>query len=165
MKERERCSPSRETCRNTVVWAFFCIDSPRKEPFPEMLLKSSSGCWCFTFQPTVVSVVAFLRYNSWSGRFCLASSVCRCATLTPVVIATEDFQSQDGGLPWICWNKLFVLCSLPKCFNPPSPSPPPLVGHPRHLLALPSLNQKNRSRRASVWPAMSHIWRRFIILL
>lgn len=128
-----------------MVLEFSILTPPGKSHF----LRSTRNC------PADVDVLLssqlllmlwhFLRYNSWSVKLHLALSVRQCATLSPVVIVTVDFWSQHGWLSWIYSNKLFVLCSLPKCCT--SLLFPP-VGHPSHLLALPSLNQNSRSRRA-----------------
>lgn len=111
----------------------FYIDSPRKEPFPEIHEKPSSGCWCFASQPTVVNVVAFLRSNSWSVK-CLSAlsvrpSVCLCTTLYPLWVLGVGMAGSRGVIRTNCLCRAASQSAL-------TPLSVPVLGRHSHLLAL-----------------------------
>lgn len=125
-------------------WGFgtFCINSPRKEPFPEIHYKLTSGCWCLAFQPSVVNVVAFLRPNYGAVEFCLAFLVDQCVTFS---LPLDFLGFQHGSLVSIRTN---CLCSAASR-DSVHPLLFPLVGHGSHLLALLSSHWNGLSCRAS----------------
>lgn len=101
--------------------------------------------------------------HSWSARFSLALwCLCVCDSHSYCHSYGGFGVSVAGSHGFIRTNCLCSAASQSASTHPHQYLLPP-VGCPSHLLALPSLNQRSWSRRVSVWPVMSHIWRRFIV--
>lgn len=154
-----RCSRGRKKCTNTVVSSSSTWTPPGKSHFLRSTRKRPADVDVLLPSPLLLMLWHFSDLTAdLLNVFWLCMSACLSV---PDSVPTVSSRSRRGRLSWIYQNKLFVPRSLPKCFNSRLCSPPGTSLSPP---GSPSLSQNSRSRRASVGPAMSHIWRRIITL-
>lgn len=136
-----RCSRGRKKCTNTVVSSSSTWTPPGKSHFLRSTRERPADVDVLLPSPLLLML---WHFSDLTADLLNVFRLCLSACL-----------SVPDSVPTVSSR------GLPKCFDSRLCSPPGTSLSPP---GSPSLSQNSRSRRASVGPAMSHIWRRIITL-